>query len=211
MKTQMRFQKYLCLVLIIVGALATVYAFCYCTGGLVTLGQNLDSKGKSFFKASGDLYDATLYVDIQWVNNLLMYFGIAMILLAVILYITACNKRRNYYVSNYVAIGLCAGGNIVMSVVSLVINAIWRGKFLNVDFASWKAYCDSQKALGDMLGVTVETYYSESTLMFDLGFAVYILVILASLLLILNLVWKVKLMQGEKKLLANANLAGGVV
>lgn len=209
MKAQMRFQKYLCLAMIILGAIATLYAFCYCTGSMVKLGQTLDNSFESFFDASEGKYDATLYVEIQSFNNLLMYFGIAMILLAVLLYITSCNKRRNYYVSNYVAIGLCAGGNIIMSVVSLVLNGIWRSKFLNVDFVEWEAYWDNR--IASRPGANIVKQYSESTAAFDIGFVVYILVILASVALILNLIWKIKLMQGEKKLLANENLAGGVV
>ncbi len=209
MKTQMRFQKYLCLVLLILGAIATLYAFCYCTGSMVELGQTLDTKYRSFFKAAEGKYDATLYVEIQGFNNMLMYFGIVMILLAVLLYITACNKRRNYYVSNYVAIGVCAGGNIVMSVICLIMNGMWRSKFLNVDFAAWENYWDER--IASRPGAAIVKHYSESTATFDIGFVVYILVILASILLILNLIWKIKLMQGEKKLLANGQLAGGVV
>lgn len=202
----MRFQKYLCLVILILGALATLYAFVYCTGALSELGFTIDQKlGTSYFNASEGKYDATLYNEIQGFNTMLMYFGIVMILLAVLLYITACNKRRNYYISNYVATGVCAGGNIILSLVSLIMNAIWRGKFLNVDFVEWKAYWDRRVEMVS----TIVPHYSESTVMFDLGFAVYSLVILASVALILNLIWKIKLMQGEKKLLAEGRLAGG--
>ena len=47
--------------------------------------------------------------------------------------------------------------------------------------------------------------------MFDLAFVMYALVIVASVLLILNLVWKIKLMQGEKKLLGDAAMGGAAV
>ena len=67
--------------MIIVGALATLFAFCYCTGSLAELGQTLNAKGKSLFKASDGKYDATLFIDIQGFNNMLMYFGIVMIYL----------------------------------------------------------------------------------------------------------------------------------
>ena len=117
MKAQMKFQKWMCLVMLIAGALGLLYAFCYMTGSLSELGQNINpgTTHTSKFTAKQGLNDALLYDDIQGFNTLMMYFGIAMILLAVVLYITASNKRRNYYVSNYVATGLCAGGNIVMS------------------------------------------------------------------------------------------------
>ncbi|MDE5667744.1 MAG: hypothetical protein K2I29_05835, partial [Clostridia bacterium] len=145
------------------------------------------------------------------------YCGIVMILLAVILYITSCQKRRNYYVSNYVATGVCAGGNIVMSIVLVIYNAIWRSEFLKIDFPAWKAlyqtYIDIIESGADTGGYDYASliHYSESTAMFDLGFAVYAIIIVASLLLVFNMVWKIMLMKGEKRLLAGNQLAGGVV
>ena len=208
MKAQMKFQKWMCLVMIIVGALGLLYAFCYMSGSMAELGnkQNLlprpGNKYQSAFVAANGKYDALLFNEIQGFNTLMMYMGIVMILLAVVLYITACHKRRNYYVSNYVATGLCAGGNIIISFVLIIMNASWRSKFLNIDFAAWKNLYDTHP--------NYTVHYGESTLWFDLGFVVYGLIIVASVLLILNLVWKVLLMKGEKKLLANENLAGGV-
>ena len=221
MKTQMRFQKYLCLAMLILGALAIAYSFCYATGGLAELGQLIDSNsGKSQFTARQGKYDATLFVDIQGFNNALMYCGIIIILLAVGLYITACNRRRNYYISNYVATGVCAGGSIVISVIMMALNGVWMGRFKNVDFASWKSYNESNILMwqdiykNDPESLTPEllapyTHYSESVAWFALGFVVYTLVIVASALLILNLVWKIKLMQGEKKLLNGSQTVEG--
>lgn len=195
--------------MLIVGALGLLYAFLYCSGSLAELGQAFKNEGGakvSLFTAAEGKYDYNFYNDIQGFNNALMYCGIAMILLAVLLYITACNKRRNYYVSNFVATGLCAGGNIVMSLVLLIYNAIWRGEFLKVDFVAWEAayaeYID--------LGMPENVHFSDSTLWFDVGFVVYPIIIIASVVLIFNLVWKIMLMKGEKKLLAASQLAGGV-
>lgn len=202
MKAQMRFQKYLCIVMLVVGALATLYAFFYCTGSLSDLAKMLDNKGNSLFSATSGKYDAKFYNDIQGFNSALMYCGIVMILLSVSLFVTACHSRRNYYVSNIVSVSVCAGGNFIISLALLVMNGIWRGRFLSVDFTAWDKFWTDWLQIEP--GATV--IYSESTAMFDLGFAVYIIVMLVSVLLILNLIWKIKLMQGEKKLLAN----GGV-
>ena len=205
----MKFQKYICLVMLIMGALTLVYAFAYLSGGMAALGQQKSAgdpgsgiQFKSTFVAAAGKYDYKLFEDIQPFNNLLMYCGIVMLLTAVLLYITACNKRRNYYISNYVAIGVCSLANIVLSVVLMALNAGWRSKFLNVDFASWRVYYESLVGSGD-------AYYSESTLWFDLGFVVYSLMIVASVLLILNLVWKILLMKGEKQLLNGEKVVEG--
>lgn len=207
MKAQMRFQKIICLVMILVGALGLVYAFVYLTGSMAALGQSvkIDAGNRvSSFTASEGKYDALFYFEIQGFNDALMYCGIVMVLLGVLLYITACNKRRNYYISNYVATGLCAGGNIVISITLMAMNAHWKSEFLKVDFTAWKKYCDD---FFTQYGTKMP--YGDSTVWFDLGFAVYTLIIVASLLLILNLVWKILLMQGEKKLLAGNRIAGG--
>ena len=204
MKAQMKFQKIMCLVMIIVGALGLLYAFFYMSGSMSELGYNIDQFGtnrtSNFFAANGK-NDALLYDKMQPFNTIMMYCGIVMVLLAVVLYITACNKRRNYYVSNYVATGLCAGGNIVISVILLAMNIKWRSEFLNVDFESWKYLLDHDSKIA--------YHYSESTAWFDVGFAVYAIIIIASVLLILNLVWKILLMKGEKELLSKSSVAGG--
>ena len=212
MKTQMKFQKYLCLALLLLGALSLLYAFAYLSGGMSALGMardkaplGSDEKWVSIFTAAEGKYDYKLYEQIQDFNNVLMYCGIALIASSVILYITACNSRRNYYISNYVAIGVSSLANIVLSVVLMAFNAGWKSKFLNVDFASWKAYNDY------MVGIGGDSHYSESTLWFDLGFVVYTLMIVASILLILNLVWKVLLMKGEKQLLSGEIRGGAAV
>lgn len=203
MKTQMKFQKYLCLAMLILGAISLVYAFFYMSGSMSLLGQRNKVENEviiSAFTAAEGKYDYKLFEQIQPFNDALMYCGIVMVLLAVLLYITACNKRRNYYITNYVAIGACAGGNIVISIVLMALNASWRSKFLNVDFDAWYAY------EGTIFGDDIESYkFSKSTLWFDLGFVVYALIIVASIVLILNLVWKILLMRGEKKLLNGTN------
>ena len=198
--------------MLVVGALSLVYAFAYLSGGMAALGQARDNAAhdsgerfKSAFDAAPGLYDYKLFEQIQPFNNVLMYCGIAMVLLAVLLYITSCNKRRNYYITNYIATGVCATGNIVISIVLMAMNASWKAKFLKVDFGAWQEYCDM------MTIFKVKVAYSESTLWFDLGFVVYSLVIVASLVLVLNLVWKILLMKGEKKLLSGATAVEGGV
>lgn len=215
MKTQMKFQKIICLAMIIVSALCLAYAFFYLSGSMAELGQNRKSDSSSaeqfvssFIAAEGK-YDYKLFEQIQPFNNVLMYCGIVMVLTAVLLYITACNKRRNYYITNYIATGVCAGSNIVMSIVLMAINASWKSKFLNVDFDAWYAI-NKIYLMPGMESFRESYHYSESTLWFDLGFVVYSLMIVASLILILNLVWKILLMRGEKKLLSGtATVEGG--
>ena len=55
--------------MLIVGALATVYSFCYATGGLAELGRLVDTDNTSMFFAAEGKYDATLFIDIQGFNG----------------------------------------------------------------------------------------------------------------------------------------------
>jgi hypothetical protein len=201
MKTQMKFQKIICLVMLIVGAVSAFYSFAYVTGSVQYLGEYLNN-----FKTP--LFDgAELYLDIQWFNNFLFYGSVVMILAAVLLYISACNKRRNYYITNYIATGICAGVDIILSILFMVFNGIYKAKFLNeVDFAAWYATDQTEK-----VSLGMDSCYSESTVMFDLGFVLYAIVIVAALALIFNLVWKILCMKSEKKLLSGEQVAGGAV
>lgn len=195
--------------MLLAGALSLLYAFFYCSGALSELGQAMkleNGKNVSIFTAAEGKYDAQFYNAVQPFNNLLMIMGIVMILLAVVLYITGCNKRRNYYISNYIATGLCAGGDIVISLILLVMCGYWHSEFQKVDFEAWyKAY-----EVYFELGTDASTiHYNTSQLWFIIGYFVYAIVIIAAVLLILNLVWKVLLMKGEKQLLDGSALKEG--
>ncbi len=201
MKTQMRFQKYICLAMLILGALGLLYAFMYCTGGLSELGRNIIAEGDqkvSTFEAAEGKYDAFMYNRVQPFNNAMMYCGIVMVLLAALLFATASHSRRNYYITNYIATGLCSVSNIVMSVILMVYNTYWKGEFLKVDFAAWDSYVQERINMGFSVA---DQHFSDSTLWFNIGYVVYALIIVGSILLILNMVWKIMLMRGEKKLL----------
>lgn len=197
MKTQMKFQKIMCLIMLLVGALSAIYCFMYCTGGLVNIGMSLSKKdGKPNYTAGFE--DAQkLYVDVQPFNTALLILSIVMIVAAALLYITATNKRRNYYVTNYVATGIVCATDIAVSIYVLIQNTIFMNRFIGIinDPKLNEMYIEIAKSRPDVSYVT-------STWPFVVGYVVYILVILACVGLILNLVWKLKLMKGEKQLLS---------
>lgn len=200
MKTQMKFQKWLCFAILLLGALAVVDALCYCSGGLAGIGTTIRQvSGEAVTRT--DFTEASLFLDVQSFNDMLLYLGIALILLAVVLYLTATNKRRNYYVTNYIATGVVSIGNVAISVYVLIKNGGYMSRFINEilnnesAMAAYQKYAERNTEIG--------LAYSESTLMFILTIVLFALIIIASILLILNLVWKIKLMNGEKALLKN--------
>ena len=206
MKTQMKFQKIMCLVMLLAGALSAVYCFIYCSAGLANIGLSLSPErdavtGEYKFDAGFEKAQQ-LYLDVQPFNTALLILSIIMIIAAAILYITATNKRRNYYISNYVATGLICAVDIGTSLYVLIMNSIFLSRFKAIISDPVLNAKYQEIAAGN------ETInYVTSTWNFALGYVVYILVIAACVGLILNLVWKLKLMRGEKQLLSGEKVA----
>lgn len=207
MKTQMKCQKKLCLILLILAALSFVVALGYETGVLYGFGTTLssnatsDPKVNSKFAAGGQLY-----IDSYEFNQMLMILGIVLILAVVCLYITATNSRRNYYISNYVVSILVIAIFIGISVYVMVNNASYLSRVYEVlaDEEAMEWYANRASILSTCK-------YSENIFMFIATFVVYALDILGAIALALNLVWKHKLMKGEKELLDGESIAKEVV
>lgn len=133
--------------------------------------------------------------------SVLVVLAIINIVVTITLFITSCNKRRNYYITNYVAIGL----NVVMSVFVgmfvFIYVAVLMDKFYNsVDWVGLESVINRLKN-PDNPAVYYEV--SKSPLMFIIGMLVGLIVLANAAAWILNLIWKLKLMKGEKELLEN--------
>ena len=98
--------------------------------------------------------------------------------------------RRKYYIGNYVATGLFAAASVAISIFGHTYIEIFKGQFLQVDFAALKEHAE-------MWG----TLYTESTFWFDLHYFVFALLLIIAALLVANAVWKTKLMKEEQALL----------
>lgn len=192
-KTQLRFQKIMTYAMLIVAAIVFVYSL-----GLMTDIYDMlyfttrEVDGEYFSSIDG----GTIYYDMQPYNKLLLAFSVALIFVSLTLFITNGHKRRLYHVGNYVSTGLVAVSNIAVAIWGMVQTAIWRAKFLQIDFVALKQYSEIW-----------DTYYSESTFCFDIGYVIYALLIVAALVCVGNLIWKILLMKREKELLSgNVNM-----
>lgn len=188
MKTQMRFQKILCLVTLIISAITIVYGFAFFTGGLATVADIYDHNNDMF-------HAANVYNFAQGVNDALVVCGIIFLCLVAVMYITACQKRRNYYITNYIVLIGTAAFMALFAIVSIALVAATHSMFISdVD---WEAFHTFNAGLKDPLFL----HNGESQVMFGIGYVVYVIVILNALALAYNLIWKIKLMKGEKALL----------
>ena len=187
-KKQLVFQKAACLLAIIAAAVSFVYSL-----GIIT---DIYDSLYSTMRNPNDLTQtkvpgSIIYYDMQAFNKQFLYLSIGLILVACILFITNTHSRRKYYVGNYVATALYSVASIGVVVWSHIQISAFKVQYLTtVDFEALKEYAEMWKS-----------YYTDSTFLLDAHFAVGALSILAVVILVVNVVWKIRLMRGEDKLI----------
>lgn len=187
MKTQMRVQKILMLVSLIVAAITFVFGLFFLTGGLGYAGNYITVEGV-------DLIGAKEFVDAsQGYVRTFVTLAIVFIVLAALLFVTSCNKRRKYYITNYIAIGLFVAFALAMVIYIFIM--VGGTKNLYVNSIDWDKVAAQVADHPEWPMSKTESYQ------FAIGYVVAVIVIIDAVLLTLCTVWKVLLMQGEKKLL----------
>ncbi len=179
-KKQLRFQKIICLLAIIVAAVWFVYSL----GFITTIYEQIGTAGSI-------VPGAQIYKDMQPFNKQFNTYGLYAILISVLLLVTNTQVRRKYYVSNYIATAL----NVIVAVAMPIYAYSNLSKFAvqyktTVDPEMLKMWCE-------MKGVNP----SMSTWLLDLNVVIGAVSILVAIGLVVNVIWKISLMRGEKKLI----------
>lgn len=188
-KKQMKFEKVSCFLALIAGVLVFIYSL-----GLVT--DLYDSLYQMMPEPSDPTYDyvkgVRIFYDIQDFNKALTSAGIVMILLGVFLLVMNTHTRRRYYIGNYVAIGAFSVASCYYTGWALAQLAKYKKQFLTeVDFEELKVWAEMWKSP-----------YSKSTFWFDMGTVVFGILMVTAVLLIINLVWKIKVTKEEQALIS---------
>ncbi len=187
-KKQMTIQKVICLLSMI----ASVVVFVYSLGLMTDLYDSL-------YPTMQNPHDLTetwvpgsiIYYDMQPFNQALLMVSIGLILLSALLFITSTASRRKYYIGNYVAVALNVVANVAAAIWAHGEIEAFKNQFLTtVDFDELQFFAELW-----------ETPYTTSTFWFDAHYAVFALSLLAAVLLVVNVLWKISLMNGEKKLI----------
>ncbi|MGX8698320.1 MAG: hypothetical protein ACSW8F_00115 [bacterium] len=194
-KKEMQFQKIVCLLCIISAALVFIYA----------LGIMTDLYDSFYFtmRNPDDHYEtkvpgSIIYYDMQEFNGYFLKLSIVLILAAVLLFITNTNVRRRYYIGNYVTVGIVSVLNIYAAVDVFRYVSYFKNQYLTtVDFAALKEYAEGR----------ANVLYTESTFWFDIYYLVFGILLVATCLLIVNTVWKIRLMKDEAALLGKGKEA----
>lgn len=187
-KKQVSLQKILCFIAVGVSAMIFIYSL-----GIIT---DLYDTLYSTMRNPNDLFQTNVpgsfvYYEMQGFNQNFLMYGIGMILLALLLFITNTHIRRKYYIGNYIASGAWAAAGIGGTIWAHGQIEYFKAKFLQVDFAALKEHSEIFKSA-----------YTESTFWFDVHYFIFALVILVAVLLIANVCWKISLMKQEAALLA---------
>ena len=195
-KKQMKAQKILCLLAVVVAVILFLYSLGIMTDLYDTLYNTLRIRveegaagGYSLNVTERSVPGAKVYTNMQQFNQILVTYSIVYILLAILLFVTNTNVRRKYYIGNYVSIGLFTAASVYIPLFAHGYIEIFKAQWQAVDFAALKEY-------SEMFSST----YTESTLWFDLHYAVFALMILAAVLLVACAIWKIMLMKEEAKL-----------
>ncbi len=186
MKTQMRFQKILMLVTLVVAALSFVYALSFCGGTIYQYNSLYDQINKVEEVEGAE----ALFLASQKYNDILIGLSVAFIVIVALNFVMASQSRRNYYVTNYVSIILTAVYAVVFAILLLVFVSNTFSLFAAID-----------REVAEFEYSLVMDDFKYSVVNFILGYLMAALMIVNAVILVLNLVWKIKLMKGEKQLL----------
>lgn len=186
-KKQMTLQKIVCLLAILASALVFIYSLGIMTDLYDSLyGTMRDPNDLTKTTVDGSI----IYYDMQDFNNAFLKGSIGLILLSCLLFVTNTHVRRKYYIGNYVSTALMTIGNLAMVIWAHGQIEMYKAQFLQIDFEALAKHAKRWKTL-----------YTESTFWFDVHYAVFGVVLVITVLLIANAVWKTILMKQEKALI----------
>ena len=187
-KKQMAYQKIVCMLLLIAAALIFVYSL-----GIST--DLYDALARTILYPDYDLdytsvAGSRVYYDMFGFNSAFTKASIGLILVTLLLFITNTHARRKYYIGNYIAVGLSTVANILITLWCIPQIMDYKAQYQNnVDFEALKEFSESWGTI--YIG-------PEDTFWFDVSYAVFGFLLLASCLLIINVIWKVIMMKAEK-------------
>ena len=189
-KKQMKLQKAICLLVLFASVLVFFYSLGIMTDLYDALYTSIGAPDKPDNTRRNPVAGAFIYYDMQGFNKTFLHLGIALILIALLLFLTNTHVRRRYYVGNIFAVAANAIAGVCVSVWAHAQISAFKAQFLQVDFEALKEFAQKRNTL-----------YTESTFWFDVHYFVFALVILANILLVANLIWKFQLMKEEKHLI----------
>ena len=118
--------------------------------------------------------------ELQSTNHLMFYLGFAGILIGAAMFVFFSQKRKIYYLSNYITVGLSSIYNIVCGIIVFSHLSTWIN-YINtrVDFNTINAY---QSSLNNKTEIIEYFKASDYTYIFVIGFIICALLVIAGLI-----------------------------
>ncbi len=183
MSLQMIYQKIITVFGLITGALFFVLGLGYSTN-LYTLYYFIDPT--SFMYVEG----SRIYYDVQDFNRAEVLYAVILLLISGFCFMTLNNKRRKYYISNYISSAIYVAGSVSLSFYVFSNASVHKEQFLTtVDFEGWKMWVDM---------FPNDFVMNTSTFWFDAAMVISAVGILAAVLTVSNVIWKISWMSREK-------------
>ena len=112
-------------------------------------------------------------------NKWLFNISVIGILVTCLLFVYFAQKRKRYYVTNFVSFGIVAGFDLYVGFKTIGYLSGWQNYVAQIDFKAVNAYQSSMN-----LDETLVTYYSAQTFdwVFTLGYIVAVVLIIAAVL-----------------------------
>ena len=188
-KKQMILQRVVCYLCLAAAALVFIYSL-----GLVTdmYDSNFSYYAESFYLGYGDaMFPGTeVYYLIQDFNQDLTMVGVGLILIAAAQMLFRNDVRRKYYIANYITVGVYTIASIVATVWALGKIFDYKELYLTIDFEPIRSYAE-----------LMQFNVIESTFWFDISVFVFGVLIVAAIVNVVNLIFKIVLMKAEKELI----------
>lgn len=193
MKAQMKFQKILSLATLIVAAIVFVYAICFFSGNFSHI--LIYGSLRTDYGFSG----ADVFIDAgQSFVDILLVVSIVFIAVVAFSYIMGNSSRRNYYITNYISIGILIAVAGCVALFGIIYLAVLMNAFYNkVDWEGMEVFRQVYASFDPKFGTSV----SKSPAIFIIGLIIFLVVLVSALAWAYNLIWKIKLMKGEKALI----------
>lgn len=190
-RSQMKFQSIITYLCLAAAALTFFYSLGVSTDAYFL--RAVESLGK-------DVPGLEMYYEMQPFNRDFTAFSLVLILLAVACLIANNHKRRKYYIANYCTTVISSVADITVAIWALINVFKYKAMFLAVDYSNLTSVPD--RVLMNA-GIDPENVLGPySTFWFDISAFVLAVLVIAGILNIVNMFFKIKVMKEEKRILS---------
>lgn len=193
-KMQMKFQRLITFLCLVAAALTFIYSL-----GCMTDVYFLYKLEALNYVIPG----ADMFYKMQPFNKTFTTFSVILILLAVACLVFSNHTRRKYYIANYCTTIVSSISNIGIAIWGCINVLKYKAMFLDVEFEALAEIVDTvPESVLIRQGIDPSNLTGPySTFWFDISIVVFGVLVIASILNIVNMLWKTSLMAGEKRAL----------